>query len=79
MIYYATFVSHYDAMVYLRALKSKNITAKMVPVPRKLSSSCGSSVCFETDSEISSITEGEVTGIYSFISGNYKLVYESAD
>ena len=49
MVYIATFFSHYGAMQFTRKLKSCGIEAKMMPVPRRLSSSCGTGVRFEVD------------------------------
>lgn len=47
--YIATFFTHYDAIVFSRALAREQIKSQMMPVPRKLSSSCGTCVSFETD------------------------------
>ena len=44
--YLATFFTHHDALVYKRALDSIGIKAKLMPVPRKLSSSCGTCISF---------------------------------
>lgn len=45
--YIATFYSHFGAMLYFKALKKQGITAKLMPVPRKVSSSCGTCVGYE--------------------------------
>ena len=50
--YMATFFSHFGAMSYFRALGRQGISAKPMPVPRKVSSSCGVCVCYEHDSVI---------------------------
>lgn len=50
--YIATFLSHYDACVFHSLLKDKNVRSKIMPVPRKLSASCGSCVRFFSDTEI---------------------------
>jgi hypothetical protein len=47
--YVATFFSHYDALTFFNFLKGKNITAKLMPVPRKVSASCGTCVSFVSD------------------------------
>jgi len=44
--YVATFHSHIGAVMYFKALKKQGITAKLMPVPRKVSSSCGTGVWY---------------------------------
>ena len=50
--YIATFFSHYDALTFFNFLKEKNIAAKLMPVPRKVSASCGTCVAFVSDLKI---------------------------
>ena len=47
MIYIATFFSHYGAMHCKRRCDQAGLPAKLMPVPRKLSSSCGTCVRVE--------------------------------
>ena len=47
--YIATFASHYDALVFKKQLDALSISAALRPVPRQLSSSCGTCVRFEAD------------------------------
>ena len=49
MICIATFFSHYGAMRCKKRCDETGITAKMMPVPRALSSSCGTCVRLETE------------------------------
>lgn len=51
MDYLATFHTNFDAMAFLRMAKTMG-TAKMKPVPRKLSSSCGTCVMFTPTQEL---------------------------
>ncbi len=44
----ATFYTHLSAMRTQKALAKKGIGARLAPVPRKLSSSCGTCVFFES-------------------------------
>ena len=46
-MYLATFYTHYGAMRFYKHCEKEKISAKMAPVPRKLSASCGVCVCFE--------------------------------
>ena len=45
--YIATFHSHFGALLYCKALKKQGIPTKLMPVPRRVSSSCGTCVCYE--------------------------------
>ena len=47
MIYIATFFSHFGAMQCKKLCDRAGLPAKMMPVPRKLSSSCGTCVRVE--------------------------------
>ena len=49
MICIATFFSHYGAMRCKKMCDKTGITARMMPVPRMLSSSCGTCVRMETE------------------------------
>ena len=45
--YIATFYSHFGAMRFYKGLDAAHKKARMAPVPRTLSSSCGTCVMFE--------------------------------
>ena len=49
MIYIATFFSHYGAMHCKKLCEKTGIPARMMPVPRMLSSSCGTCVRMEAE------------------------------
>lgn len=49
MVYIATFYSHFGAMRFKKICDSKNIPARLMPVPRNLSSSCGTCVRYESE------------------------------
>ena len=49
MIYIATFFSHFGAMHCKKLCESTGIPARMMPVPRLLSSSCGTCVRMEAE------------------------------
>lgn len=50
--YLATFYSHFGALSYRKALEEQGIAGKLIPVPRKLSSSCGICVLYEHDTAV---------------------------
>ena len=45
--YIATFFSHFGAMSYYNSIIKQGISAKLMPVPRRVSSSCGTCVSYE--------------------------------
>jgi len=45
--YVATFHTHFAALCTFRALNGAGVASKLAPVPRALSSSCGTCVRFE--------------------------------
>ena len=49
MIFIATFYSHFGAMRCKKLCDEAGIPARMMPVPRRLSSSCGTCVRMEAD------------------------------
>lgn len=64
MEYIATFFTHFGAGEYARRLRECRISCRMMPVPRKLSSSCGTCVRFLTEN-IDPFLQGEdLEGVY---------------
>ena len=49
--YIATFFSHFGAIRFSKQLKSEGIAAKLMPVPRRVCSACGTCVKYEAASE----------------------------
>ncbi len=47
--FYATFYSHFGAIRFKRLCDDRGIPAVLMPVPRSLSSSCGTCVRFEAE------------------------------
>lgn len=76
MIYIATFYSHFGAVRFKKECKKENITAEAMPVPRDLSSSCGTCVKFETEKNISTFSwSQEVEQVVELTDAGYKLRY----
>ena len=76
MIYIATFYSHFGAVRFKKECKKENISAEAMPVPRDLSSSCGTCVKFETDKNINTFTwSQEVEQVVEIMESGYKLHY----
>ena len=78
MIYIATFYSHFGAMRFKRMCSAQSIKAKMMPVPRTLSSSCGTCVRYETDEQVDvqAHTE-EMEQIVLVTDNGYEVLYRA--
>jgi len=77
MIYIATFYSHFGAVRYDIACRQAGITSRTMPVPRELSSSCGTCVrCEDRWLTPQKDTADEVEKIVSHENGMYTTVYE---
>ena len=61
--YIATFHSHFGAMSYCKALVKQGLAVKLMPVPRKVSSSCGTCVYYEHISAID-LDDCELDSVY---------------
>lgn len=76
MIYIATFYSHFGAVRFKKECKKKNISAEAMPVPRDLSSSCGTCVRFETEQDITAFTwSQEVEQVVEITESGYVTHY----
>ena len=78
--YIATFFMHFGSIRYERLCKSKGLEARTMPVPRSLSSSCGTCVRFECeDLSIFSEYPGELDKIALQEGNGYREVYNSSE
>ena len=77
--YIATFYSHFGAVRFRKMLKGQGKKAKIMPVPRNLSSSCGSCVLFETDVPPLEDKYNEIEQIVEVLEQGYCCVYRASD
>lgn len=77
--YIATFYSHFGAVRFRKILKQQGRKAKIMPVPRNLSSSCGSCVLFETDAPPMEDPYNEIEQIVEVFEKGYRCVYRAGD
>lgn len=76
MIYIATFYTHAAALLSHRALKNAGIEAKMAPVPRTLSSSCGTCVKYRSEDPNTELLDADVEAVYEASDDGYRqLLY----
>ena len=76
--YIATFHTHADALVSHRNLTGAGLSARMMPVPRKLSSSCGTCIRYTADTPVAHLLAEDWEAIYRVSDGNvYEKVAQS--
>ena len=60
---YVTFYSHYGAIQFKKAMEERGISVILMPVPRFLSSSCGT--CARIEGELpADISREDIEGVY---------------
>lgn len=78
MKYIATFFSHFGAIRFNNNCKEKNISAKLMPVPRTLSSSCGTCVSYECDDySLGETISREVEQVVEVLNDGYRECYRA--
>lgn len=78
MRYIATFYSHFGAIRFEKNCKKQEIPAKLMPVPRTLSSSCGTCVSYECDDySLVGIIPEEVEQIVEVLDAEYRECYRA--
>ena len=78
MKYIATFFSHFGAIRFEKKCRQKEIHAKLMPVPRTLSSSCGTCVSYEcNDYSLGENISEEVEQIVEVVVDGYKECYRA--
>ena len=76
--YIATFHTHLSALLTSRALTAVGAKAQMMPVPRKLSASCGTCVRYLAEEPNLSAMDEDVEAVYEKIgSEEYTLLMEA--
>lgn len=77
MRYVATFHTHLSAMLTCQALQGGGINARMTPVPRALSSSCGTCVRYEAADPCRDLLDADLEAVYEDADGSYGLLFAS--
>ena len=79
MQYVATFHSHFGATRFHKALRAEHVNCVLKPVPRRLSSSCGTCAQFETDGEPTRYASADVDGLYAVVGEGFELLWQQED
>ena len=75
--YIATFHTHLSALLTCRALTSLGVAARMMPVPRKLSASCGTCVSYEAPEPLLEKMDTDVERVFAVDGDSYALLLEN--
>ena len=77
--YIATFHTHLAALMTNRTLTCRGIKARMMPVPRKLSSSCGTCVLYFAEEAHLDAMDEDVEAVYEKIGGEEYILLMNLD
>ena len=61
---YVTFVSHYGAIQFRKTMQARGVRVTLMPVPRFLSSSCGTCARIDDDIDPAELPTEDVEGVY---------------
>ncbi|MCI2058950.1 MAG: DUF3343 domain-containing protein [Oscillibacter sp.] len=75
--YIATFHTHLAALLTCRTLTGLGVSARMMPVPRKLSSSCGTCIRYEAEGPRLDAMDTDVERVYETDGQTYTLLKEN--
>ena len=77
--YIATFYSHYGAIQFRRNCEGMNLKAEVMPVPRDLSSSCGTCVKFTGEAQTAqNWNSDEVEQLVKILeTGSFQVIWHS--
>ncbi len=76
--YIATFHTHLAALMTCRNLNGKGVKAAMMPVPRKLSASCGTCVRYQAETATLDAMDPDVENVYEIVGKEeYTLLSEN--
>ena len=79
MDFVATFHTHLSALMTERALKKAGFTARMAPVPRQLSSSCGTCVFYTAPDLCRDALDEDTERVYAVNGECYSLLLDSEE
>ena len=76
--YIATFHTHLSALLTCQRLTAAGVRARMMPVPRKLSASCGTCVRYQSETAMLDAMDPDVENVYEIVGKEeYTLMWEN--
>lgn len=75
--YIATFHTHLSALLTCNALTAAGALARMMPVPRRLSASCGTCVSYESAQPLLDAMDTDVERVYQVDESGDTLLLEN--
>lgn len=75
--YLATFHTHLSALLSCQALQKAGYSARMMPVPRTLSSSCGTCVRYSAPDDCRAMMDTDVEALYQEDGGEFQLRFQN--
>lgn len=75
MEYIALFYTNSAAIKFAKYLKNAAYAGELIPLPRKLTSSCGVGVKFNFSGELAALISEEIEKVYAVRGQKYELVY----
>ena len=79
MQYIATFHSHFGATRFHKTLRAQKVKCQLKPVPRRVSSSCGTCAVFDTDGDAARFASEDVDGIYREVDEGFELLWRQKE
>ncbi len=77
MNYVATFYTHAAALMTNRTLQKRGVSSKLGPVPRKLSSSCGTCVMYQSEDPQLNAMDTDVEAVYEASDFGYTELFRN--
>ena len=74
--YVATFHTHLSAMLTCRALTAAGLEARMAPVPRSISSSCGTCVFYAAQEPMAGLLDEDTERVYEQQGESYQMLLD---
>ena len=73
----ATFHTHLSALLSSRSLSGAGVKARLAPIPRALSSSCGTCVLYEAEENCLALLDEDVERVYRETDGGHEMIYDN--
>ena len=73
----ATFHTHFGALSFHRRLAALGDALVMMPVPRRVSASCGTCVRFTLPFSEEIMADEDLDGVYAAENGGYRLLFQA--